>query len=58
MEGSNVKKLFVALAALAVLSGIGASAAKADPSVTVCHDVHVVVNGSDVLNEATCNTAP
>ena len=53
-----MKKLIIVLAAFASLAGLGATAAQADPSVTICHDVHIVVDGSDVLNDASCSTAP
>jgi hypothetical protein len=52
-------KRFFAAAVLGLLGVIGfASAAAADPSVTVCHSVQITVNGSDVVNDAACNTAP
>lgn len=52
-------KRFIAAAVLGVLAALGlASAASADPSVTLCHSVSITVNGSDVVNDAACNTAP
>ena len=52
-------KRFVAAAILGMLAVLGvASAATADPSVTLCHSVNITVNGSDVVNDAACNTAP
>ena len=52
-------KRFVAAAILGVLAVLGfAGAAAADPAVTLCHSVQVTVNGTDVVNDAACNTAP
>ena len=52
-------KRFVAAAILGVLAVLGfASAATADPSVSACHSIQITVNGSDVVNDAACNTAP
>ena len=50
--------LAVVFFALLSIGGIGIGVAHADPSATLCHNVHVVVNGSDVVNDASCNTAP
>jgi hypothetical protein len=59
MKETPMKRCIAAaiLGVLAVL-GFGTVAASADPSITLCHSVHVVVNGSDVVNDAACNTAP
>jgi hypothetical protein len=51
-----VKKLIVALG-VGVMSLVGIHAASADPSVTVCHDVNINVNGTAVA-DAGCNTLP
>ncbi len=52
-----MKKILAAIAlGLMLLGGIGA--AQADPSATLCHDIHVVVNGEDVVNEVGCNVLP
>jgi hypothetical protein len=54
-----MKRMIAAVAlALFGLVGLGAGVASADPSATFCHSIHVVVNGSDVVNDAACNTAP
>jgi hypothetical protein len=53
-----LKKVIAAVAFALMLLGLGASAVQADPSVTLCHDVHVVVNGEDVVNDAACNVLP
>ena len=45
------------LGVVAVL-GIGVTAATADPSVSLCHDVHITIAGTEVVNDAACNTAP
>lgn len=47
----------MALVVAGVVAGVGAGAASAGPSVTVCHDVSITVNGHNVSNAA-CNTAP
>ena len=52
-------KRLLAAAILGVLAVLGlASAVAADPSVTLCRSVTVTVNGSDVVNDAACDTAP
>lgn len=52
-------KRIVAALILGVLASLGfASVAVADPSVSLCHSIQVTVNGSDVVNDAACNTAP
>jgi hypothetical protein len=56
-----MKKLLVTIATLTLsATGLGftAAAAHADPSVTECHSISVTVNGSDVVNQAACNTLP
>ena len=52
-----MKKILAAIALGLMLLG-GASAAKADPSVTLCHDVDIVVNGENLVDEAACNVLP
>jgi hypothetical protein len=58
-ENTPLKKLFLAaLIAITSMVGFGASMAKADPTASLCHNIHVNVNGTDVVNDAACNTAP
>jgi hypothetical protein len=54
-----LKKLVLGFifAAIAIV-GIGAGSAQADPAGTLCGSIHVVVNGSDVVNQATCQVLP
>jgi type 1 fimbria pilin len=47
----------MAIAALGV-TGAFAAPASADPIVTVCGSVQITVNGSDVVNNATCQVLP
>jgi hypothetical protein len=54
-----LKKLVLGLIIAAIAGlGIGAGSAHADPAGTLCGDVHVVVNGADVVNQATCQVLP
>jgi hypothetical protein len=52
------KLILAALVAITSMVGLGASMAKADPSASLCHNVHIQVNGTDVINDAACNSAP
>lgn len=53
-----MKKLVLAAgAAIVAVVGLGATAAQADPSVTVCHSVSITVNDTNVSNAA-CNVLP
>ena len=53
-----MKKLLLSTVALVIAGiGVGAGAASANPSVTLCHDVSITVNGENV-SDAACNTAP
>lgn len=57
-KGTQVKKLLLSTVALVIAGlGVGAGAASANPSVTVCHDVSITINGENV-SDAACNTAP
>lgn len=57
-KGTQVKKLLLSTVALVIAGiGVGAGAASANPSVTLCHDVSITVNGQNV-SDAACNTAP
>jgi hypothetical protein len=56
-------KKALATVALTAMSTLGwgvatATVAHADPSATECHSITVNVNGSDVVNQAACNTLP
>lgn len=53
-----MKKLLLAAGAgVVALVGVGASAAHADPSVTVCHSISITVNDQNVSDSA-CNVLP
>lgn len=53
-----MKKFLLACgAALVGLVGLGAGIAQANPSVTLCHDISITVNGQNT-SDAACNTAP
>jgi hypothetical protein len=48
----------VGVTGMATLGTVAASAAPAAPGGTLCGNVHVVVNGQDVVNQATCQAVP
>jgi type 1 fimbria pilin len=51
------RTIAIALSTAAALAGFAAPAS-AEPIVTVCGSVQVTVNGSDVVNNATCQVLP
>jgi hypothetical protein len=55
-----MKKLLLAFAVAACAAfGFAMSPAQAaDPAGTLCGSVHVQVNGSDVVNQASCQVLP
>ena len=57
-EGAHLRKLV--LSAVVALSTAGALAAPAAaaPAASVCGSIQVTVNGSDVVNQATCQVLP
>ena len=52
-----MKKLLFALA-VAACAAVGFTAAPAQAAGNLCGNVHVVVNGSDVINQGTCQVLP
>ena len=52
-----MKKILVA-ATVATLSLLGANVGAASAAGLLCGSVHVVVNGEDVVNQATCQELP
>ncbi|HVF76344.1 MAG TPA: hypothetical protein VM938_15015 [Acidimicrobiales bacterium] len=53
-----MKKLLLAAGAgIVAVVGIGATAAQADPSITVCHSVSITVNDQSASDSA-CNVLP
>ena len=53
-----MKKIIAAVALALMAMGLGAGAVQADPSVTLCHDVDIVVNGQALVDDANCNVIP
>ena len=53
-------KRLLASCVLAVLGilGFGLGAASADPSITLCHGVNINVAGTQLVDDASCTTAP
>jgi hypothetical protein len=56
-----MKKVLAAIAVSALSTvgwGMVAATAAHAASATECHSVQITVNGSDVVNQAACNTVP
>ena len=53
-----MKKFLAVLALVGAGLLVPATVASADPSVSECHSVSVVVNGQSVVDNAGCNVLP